>query len=76
MKPEPDIKNELGIVAHDIRNRLAVILSASQVLEMTMADPGMEKQRRVASSIGEAARQIDTIIRDRLDPITASDSHV
>jgi len=41
-----------------------------------MADPGMEKQRRVASSIGEAARQIDTIIRDRLDPITASDSHV
>jgi signal transduction histidine kinase len=54
----------LGILSHDLRNPLGVILASAQTLERSVSE---ERQRRSLSRVINSARRIERLIRDLLD---------
>ncbi|HEX9576920.1 MAG TPA: histidine kinase dimerization/phospho-acceptor domain-containing protein, partial [Myxococcales bacterium] len=54
----------LGVLSHDLRNPLGVILASAQVLERSVSE---ERQRRSLSRVISSARRIERMIRDLLD---------
>lgn len=58
---------ELHQFAHDLRNVLSVIHSNAQILELTLAQPGLGKEQKIAEAIGRSARKMDTMIAERID---------
>jgi PAS domain S-box-containing protein len=57
----------LGVLSHDVRNPLAVILTSAAVLERQLAGPGEEKRRASVRRITDNASQIERMVRDLLD---------
>lgn len=57
----------IGIVSHDLRNPLAVILSAGTVLSRLEAHADHAKQQRLLSSIVQAVKRAQRLVDDLLD---------
>ena len=57
----------LGVLSHDVRNPLAVILTSAALLERQLAAPGDEKRRASVRRIADNANQIERMMRDLLD---------
>jgi PAS domain S-box-containing protein len=55
----------LGVVAHDLRNPLGVVLMQARTLERGAVKG--ERQQKMGASIEHAARRMDRLIRDLLD---------
>lgn len=57
----------LGVLSHDVRNPLAVILTSAALLERQLAGAGDEKRRAALRRITDNAGQIERMVRDLLD---------
>ena len=57
----------LGVLSHDVRNPLAVILTSAALLERQLSAPGEEKLRASVRRIAYNANQIERMMRDLLD---------
>ena len=57
----------LGVLSHDVRNPLAVILASANLLERQLERAGEEKSKSVARRIADNAGQIERMVRDLLD---------
>ena len=57
----------LGVLSHDVRNPLAVILTSAALLERQLSGPGEEKRRVSVRRIADNANQIERMMRDLLD---------
>jgi PAS domain S-box-containing protein len=57
----------LGVLSHDVRNPLAVILASANLLERQLGKAGEERGQAVARRIGDHAGQIERMVRDLLD---------
>jgi signal transduction histidine kinase len=56
----------LGVLSHDVRNPLAIILTAAAILERQLKGDD-EKRRAVVRRIAENANRIERMVRDLLD---------
>ncbi len=67
MEPEHnDSSNELRRLSHDLKNALSAIYSYAQLLEFTLSKKHMTGEQRIAASICESAKKMDTMITDRI----------
>jgi PAS domain S-box-containing protein len=57
----------LGVLSHDVRNPLAVILTSTALLERQLAGAGDKSRRAAVRRITDNARQIERMVRDLLD---------
>lgn len=57
----------LGVLSHDVRNPLAVILTSAALLERQLSGAGDEKRRASVRRIADNANQIERMMRDLLD---------
>jgi two-component system, sensor histidine kinase and response regulator len=63
-----DLKNQfIGIVAHDLRNPLTVVMAVGSLLENQFDKQSNEKQRSLVSSINTSCLHMLDIINDLLD---------
>jgi len=57
----------LGVLSHDVRNPLAVIMASANLLERHLAAGAREKGQHAVRRISDSASQIERMVRDLLD---------
>jgi PAS domain S-box-containing protein len=57
----------LGVLSHDVRNPLAVIVTSAALLERRLSGPGDESRRASVRRIADNASQVERMMRDLLD---------
>src|SRR5204863_6987383 len=57
----------LGVLSHDVRNPLGVILTSAGLLERQLAAAGSDKQLTVVKRMIDNARAIERMVRDLVD---------
>ena len=56
-------ESENNRFAHDLRNGLSAIYSYTQMLEIMLDTPSTQKERDIAKSICESAKQMNALIK-------------
>jgi PAS domain S-box-containing protein len=57
----------LGVLSHDVRNPLAVVLTSANLLQRQLATAGNERQLAAVKRITDNAQTIERMVRDLID---------